>query len=174
LDFNASALFSDPVYNIEPATVHQLCLQDPRVVKTYISKLHDLLESLNVFLRLDKLQETLDNQQWTPECAVKYESLERVITESMLTAEKASSKHITTTYQWSLMIKKAVQRLQYWHLRLRQVHHKPVSEEQLQLFQMEGEIPPEEIDLVDEKDIKKAQHEAYNHLKELQAQHAEL
>jgi hypothetical protein len=39
---------------------------------------------------------------------------------------------------------------------------------------MEGEIPPEEIDLVDEKDIKKAQHKAYNHLKELQAQHTEL
>jgi hypothetical protein len=111
LDFNASTLFSDPVYNIELVTVCQLCLQDPRVVKTYISKLHDLLESHNVFPRLDKLQETLDNQQWTPEFAVEYESLDRVITESMLTAEKASSKRITTTYQWSPTIKKAVQQL---------------------------------------------------------------
>jgi hypothetical protein len=111
LDFNASTLFFDPVYNIELVTVCQLCLQDPRVVKTYISKLHDLLESHNVFPRLDKLQETLDNQQWTPEFAVEYESLDRVITESMLTAEKASSKRITTTYQWSPKIKKAVQQL---------------------------------------------------------------
>jgi hypothetical protein len=58
---------------------------------------------------LTKLQETLDKQQWTSECAGEYESLDRVITESMLTAEKASSKRITTTYQWSSTIKKVVQ-----------------------------------------------------------------
>jgi len=156
---------------IEPVIVCCLQLQDPRIVKNYITKLHDLLDSHNVFFRLDKLQETLDKQQWTSECAGEYESLDRVITESMLTAEKASSKHITTTYQWSSTIKKAVQWL---HLRMRQARHQPVSERQLRLFQMEGEIIPEEVNLVNKSDIKKMRHEAYNTLKELQAKHNEL
>ena len=38
----------------------------------------------------------------------EYESLDQVITVSMLTAEKAISRHITTTYQWSPTLKKAV------------------------------------------------------------------
>ncbi len=49
-----------------------------------------------------------------------------------------------------------------------------MSERQLRLFQMEGEIIPEEVNLVNKSDIKKMRHEAYNTLKELQAKHNEL
>jgi hypothetical protein len=56
LDFDASLLFSDPAYQIEPATVRKLRLQDPRTVKAYSIKLHELLSQHNVFPRLDQLQ----------------------------------------------------------------------------------------------------------------------
>jgi hypothetical protein len=49
LDFNASALFSDPAYNIESASVRKLRLQDPRLVQSYITRLHELLDNQNVF-----------------------------------------------------------------------------------------------------------------------------
>jgi hypothetical protein len=66
-------------------------------------------------------------------------------------------------------LKKAVQRLRYWHLRLRQARNLPVSINQLEHFQRDGEVTPEEQLLTSETDIKKAQNAAYKLLKELQA-----
>lgn len=37
LDFDSSILFSDPAYNIEPASFRKLRLQDPRVIQQYNS-----------------------------------------------------------------------------------------------------------------------------------------
>jgi len=104
----------------------------------------------------------------------EYESLDQVITVSMLTAEKAISRHITTTYQWSPILKKAVYCLRYWHLCLRQVCGQSVSVNQLLLFQREADISPQEQDLTAESDIKTAQHQVYSTLKALQKQHQEL
>jgi len=70
----------------------------------------------------------------------EYESLDQVITVSMLTAEKAISRHITTTYQWSPTLKKSVYCLRYWHLCLRQVCGQSVSVNQLLLFQREADM----------------------------------
>ncbi len=42
LDFDASILFSDPAYNIEPATVQRLRLQDPRIVQQYTQTKHPM------------------------------------------------------------------------------------------------------------------------------------
>lgn len=100
LDFDASILFSDPAYNIEPASVRRLRLQDPCIVQQYTQKLHEFLASQNVLPRLDALQDKFNHQQWSPDCVAEYESLDRTITESMLTAKKSLSKRITTTYQW--------------------------------------------------------------------------
>jgi exonuclease III len=120
LDFDASLLFSDPAYQIEPAFIRKLRLQDPRVIQSYSTALHTSLEHHNVFSRLDKLQGALDRQEWTSEHTAEYELLDRTITEAMLQAEKDISKRITTTYQWSPKLKQAVQHLRYWNLRLRQ------------------------------------------------------
>jgi hypothetical protein len=76
-------------------------LQDPRIAQQYTQKLYELLASQNVLPRLDALQDKFNHQQWSPDCVAEYESLDRTITESMLTAEKFLSKRITTTYQWS-------------------------------------------------------------------------
>jgi len=71
-------------------------------------------------------------------------------------------------------LKKAVQRLRYWHLRLRQARNLPVSINQLEHFKRDGEVTPEEQLLTSETDIKKAQNAAYKLLKELQAKHQDL
>jgi len=123
LDFNPSILFSDPDYKIEPASVRKLRLQDPRVVTQYQMALHELLASNNVFQRLDNLQEKINTKQWTSESQKGYESLDKTITESMLTAENNVIKRNTTTYQWSPTIKRAVQQLRYWNTRLQQARN---------------------------------------------------
>jgi hypothetical protein len=162
------------VYNIEPASIRRLRLQDPRIVKRYTQTLHELIANQNVLPRLEKLQETFNNQQWSTDSIAEYESLDIIISESMLSAERSLSKRITTTYQWSPLIKKAVQRLRYWHLRLWQVRNLPVSTNQLEHFQRDGELSEEAQALSEEVDIKKAQSAACKNLKELQTKHQEL
>jgi hypothetical protein len=174
LDFNAAILFSYPAYQIEPATVRKLRLIDPRVVQSYRTALHDLLAQHNVFYRLDIHQESFDNNQWSPESQVEYESLDNIITESMLTAEKGINKQITTTYQWSPTLKKAVQQLRYWNMRLRQLQGQPVSEVQLRHLQIEGDISLNLVLSSSEVAVKQAQHWAFQNLKTLQSQHEEL
>jgi len=92
----------------------------------------------------------------------------------MLTAETDITKRITTTYQWSPTLKQAVQRLRYWHLRLRQARQQPVSESQLNHFLLDGDITQDSINITTEADIKKEHHAAYQNLKVLQSQHVEL
>lgn len=159
LDFDPSILFSNFAYKIEPASIRKLRLQDPRLAKQY---LHELLAQHNVFPRLEKLQDSLTNQEWIRDSQAEYELLDRTITESMLTAEAKLSTQITTTYQWSPVLKQAVQQLRYWNLRLRQVRGQPFSELQLQKFQQEGVISPSAVAYTTETAIKKAQHDAYS------------
>ncbi len=119
IDLEASILFSNQAHKIEPASVRQLHLQDHRIVKKYQQTLHKLLESHYVLHRLENLQQQIVNQQWTSDSQAEYEVLDNTITESMLTAENKLSKRITTTYQWSPMLKKAVQQVRFWNMRLR-------------------------------------------------------
>jgi len=92
----------------------------------------------------------------------------------MLTAEKAISHCITTTYQGSPTLKKAVYHLRYWLQRLRQVRGYPVSMNQLRLFQQEGGTSPSDQELITESDTRKATSTSYSNLKALQKQHIEL
>ena len=80
--------------------------------------------------------------------------MDKTITESMLTAENNVGKRITTTYQWSPTLKRAVQQLRYWNTRLRQARNQPYSDLQLRHFQQEGDIPKEALDITAEADIK--------------------
>jgi hypothetical protein len=174
LDFDASILFADPAYAIEPASFCKLRLRDPRVVKQYSTNLHKLLAEHNVFERVDKLQEAVNNGSWTLECVIEYEAIDKVVTDLMLSAENALSRRISTKYQRSPQLKQAVQCLRYWQLRLRQVRNQPVALNQLAHFQENGAIDPDQLVLTSESEIKKAQHKAYQHLKEMQLRHLEL
>jgi hypothetical protein len=92
LDFDSSILFSDPAFIIEPASMRKLRLQDPRVVKQYISTLCDQLLAYNIFPRLEKLQEQITNKAWTDARTTEYEALDKTITEAMLSTEKSLSR----------------------------------------------------------------------------------
>jgi hypothetical protein len=46
--------------------------------------------------RIEKLQEVVNNGLWTPECVLEYEAIDKVVTESMLSAENALSPRIAT------------------------------------------------------------------------------
>lgn len=61
IDFDASVMFSNPAYQIEPASIRQLQMKDPRKVNKYVSTLHELLNQHNVFPRMETLQLTLGN-----------------------------------------------------------------------------------------------------------------
>jgi len=144
------------------------------VINQYNTSLNKLLDSHNVFQRLETLQRKINDQQWDTSCQQEYESLDATITSSMLTAENNLSKCITTTFQWSPKLKQAVQCLRYWHLRLQQTRNLPVSLKQLERFRVAGGISPEEQALIAPVYIKSAQSNAYKNLKTLQTQHQDL
>jgi hypothetical protein len=127
VDFDAQKLFGSPAYDVVQAQVRTLCLRDPRVLSKYLSSLHSQLDSDNMFPRLEALKSVASSLQWTTEHNSQYEELDQTITESMLSAEKAAGKRITTRFHWSSPLKKAVQALRYWMLRSRHVSKLPVS-----------------------------------------------
>jgi hypothetical protein len=79
-----------------PASFRKLRLRDPRVVKQYGTNLHKLLAEHNIMSRIEKLQEVVNNGLWTPECVLEYEAIDKVVTESMLSAKNALSPRIAT------------------------------------------------------------------------------
>jgi len=174
LDFDSTLLFADPAYQIAPPSHRNLRLHDPRIVKQYNDNLHTQLGHHNVYKRLDSLQEKFDNKQWDATCVAEYESLDEIITASMLKAEQQLSKRVTSTYQWSPTLKKAVLALRYWTLRLRQSRNMPVSANQLERFRIDGGISDSSPALQSPTEVREAQHAAYQHLKSLQQQHQQL
>jgi hypothetical protein len=109
LDFDSTILFSEPAYQIEPASIRKLHLQDPRVVKQYVSTLYNQLQAHDIFSRLETLQGEITNQTWSTQCVGKYEKIDQTITEAMLSAEKPLTRRITIKFQWSPPLKEAVQ-----------------------------------------------------------------
>jgi len=79
----------------------------------------------------EKLLQAAEAKTWTPEDALQYDRLDKIITEGMLKAERTISKKVTTTYHWSPTLKAAISTLTYWKLRLSQLKGKVITHHSL-------------------------------------------
>lgn len=119
LDFDTNLLFSDLAYEIERPVYRQLRLHDPRLIDQYSSILHDQLRQHKVIEKLEDLQQAIATDTWTEAHTTVYQSLDAIITDSMLHAERVSGKSFSKCFEWSPKLTQAVQAFRYWKLGLR-------------------------------------------------------
>jgi hypothetical protein len=136
IDLEGDKVFKEHTPIIAPPQHRGLRLQDPRLVDQYIATLVAQLNYHKVLEKSSALLKAADANTWTPEDAVEYEKLDKIITEAMIHAERSVSKKISLTYQWSPQLKAAIHTLTYWKLRLSQLKGKTISNHTLsKIFQ---------------------------------------
>jgi len=101
LDFDSRTLFDDSTKEMAPPCRRQLQLQDPTIVEKYVTTLQEQLNYHKIPEKLRKLQEVIDLGQWTEQHKIEYERLDKIITDSMIHAEKTSCRKLTSTFSWS-------------------------------------------------------------------------
>lgn len=175
MDFDSNTLFGSDTPTIAPSQYRGLQLYDPRIVKGYEKFLlqqvtyHKLQEKTNELLKI------ASTGHWTEEHTSAYEKIDKLLTESMLAAERAVSKKFSTTYAWSPALKKAVSSLQYWKLCLKRANGLLVPDTTLKQAQEEAEINPTQLPTtLYITDVVKHLREARTTLSDYQKRHLEL
>jgi len=102
-------------------------LQDPTIVEKYVTTLQEQLNYHKIPEKLRKLQEVIDLGQWTEQHKIEYERLDKIITDSMIHAEKTSCRKFTSTFAWSPQLVKSVQTERFWKLLLKVQRGLPVA-----------------------------------------------
>ncbi len=131
IDLDSTALFQENTPVISPPQYRGLQLQDPRLIDQYTAELSLHLQYHKVIKTAEKLLQAAEAKIWTPEDALQYERLDKIITEGILKAERTISKKVTTTYHWSPTLKAAISTLTYWKLRLSQLKGKVITHHSL-------------------------------------------
>lgn len=99
LDFDAKSLFSDPAYEIPPPLYRRLRLNDPQIVQTYRTVLHNQLTVHKVYEKLDQLKMHAEDSTWEPKHTSTYQQLDTIIMDSMIHAENQLGKSISKKFE---------------------------------------------------------------------------
>ena len=116
---------SDTLHGFNPpsmslAYARRLKLEDPRIVKKYNDKAHELLLKHKVYERLNHIHTnaTYPPPLWIPR---EYERIDSIIQESMETAERKCRKFKCGETDWSPRFQEIHDTIDYWLLRQRQL-----------------------------------------------------
>jgi len=118
VDFDASLLFSDPTYEISRPIARPLRVQDPRLVEKYCTILDSKLSYYKVYESLHKILANIHSGQPPPPLQTDYNTLDTIITECMLHAERKAARKKSTKYAWSPELSSMVYRLRFWSITL--------------------------------------------------------
>jgi len=173
IDLDASILFHDQIPNIEAASRRGLQLQDPRIVKLYHDQLSKQLNYHKIQKKIDLLYINAQQSPHDPTIPLQYEKIDRILTESMLYAEKQSAKKYSGTFQWSPTLATAVNVVRYWQLRIKQLKGVIVSEAAVRKAAEAAKLSLPEIPLTS-IDILNNLREAHRVLTQYQEKHIEL
>lgn len=173
VDLDASIPFKDSTSTIEVASRRGLQLQDPRIVNLYYEHLTKQLAYHKLPGKIELLLQHAQSQPEDPTIPTRYEKIDKLITKSMLYAEKHSSKKYSVTYQWSPTLAKAVNAVRYWRLRIRQLKSFSVHEAAIHKAAEKAGIT-HSSDSYTTTDIVTNLREAHKTLKQLQQQHIAL
>jgi hypothetical protein len=174
MDFDSLLLFADPAYEIAPPSYRRLQLADPRLKNQYRDVLHNQLQYPKVYDKVQHLQEVTESGTWTEEHTKEYQNLDKLITDSMLYAERNTGRKVSTRYEWSPTLKKAVQTFRYWQLRYRQARHLGISLPKLQSLQEQSGLTAEEVQVESVPEILKWLQLAADALRQNLRRHTEL
>ena len=126
------------VAHIAPPSYRRLQLQDPRLRNEYRDHLHKQLTYHKVYDKVQALQEASENSKWTTEETLAYQIVDKLITESMIYAERHTGRRVSTRYEWSPELKQSVQEFRYWQLRYRQARNLHISTSRLETLHQQA------------------------------------
>jgi exonuclease III len=98
----------------------RLKTNDPRVRKRYLTKLNQLLQTEDVYPKMDKLYATTKSR-WIPTDSLHFESLDDTITQAMETAERRCRKINAGIIKWSPQYQRSCDKVTYWKLTIQQM-----------------------------------------------------
>jgi hypothetical protein len=160
---------------ITPAQYRRLQTYNPRLTEKYQELLSKQVAYHKLDKRADDLLKTAQEGLWSETHTTEYETIDRQLTEGMLSAEHAISKKVSNTYALSPKLKQAVSTLKYWQLCLKNAHGKSMSNKRLLYLQQDANIDPTTIpDPVRIMDIVTNLRKARKTLKAYQQKHLEL
>ena len=140
IDFNSILLFQEETSSITPQVYRGLQTLDPRLTSEYANIVTKQIQYHKLDTRIQKLYTSATDGTWTADHIQEYESIDTLLTESMLSAEKQVSKKVSTTYAWSPQLKRSIATLRYWQLSLKKATGKPIPDSILIRYQQEAEI----------------------------------
>jgi hypothetical protein len=174
IDLNSHHLFHESTLNIEPPQYKELRLEDSRLVKEYQKAVIRQLDYHHIPDKVNLLYAAAQQNNWTDNMVDKYEKLDTLITEAMLSAEKLISRKVSKTFQWSPSLSSAIYTLSYWKLRLSQLHGKTISQYSLNKIFKRNKLPAHNVNKLPIDQIIKNVRQARQDLKTIQKQHIEL
>jgi hypothetical protein len=122
VDFDAKIAFADQAYEIARPKGRGLQLHDPRLVEKYKSHLYEQYDYHKIPEKVEQLQQVATEGLWTKDQCEVYQNTDKIITESMISAERKTGRKYSTKYDWSPTLKQAVQEFRFW--RMKQKLHK--------------------------------------------------
>jgi hypothetical protein len=128
IDIDPRKLFNDQTVEMVPPCCRQLQLYDPVIVGTYKETLRVQLAYHKIPEKIEKLQQSIDKEQWTDMHQSEYEKMDKLITEAMLYSERKSSRKVTKKFSWSPELIQAVQKERFWKLQLKVSKGVPVAD----------------------------------------------
>ncbi len=141
MDLDASILFSGKTHPIAPHTQRGIQLTDPRKVRAYHDTLTKQLTYHNIPNKLDLMDILLHRNEWTDTHTIEYMKVDKIITESMLYAERTITRRCTQTYEWSVALSQSIHAVRYWKLRIKQAKTHFVSSHILQVTHASAGLP---------------------------------
>jgi hypothetical protein len=173
LDFNANLLFTGSTSPLPLASQCQLQLSDPRKVLQYKTILYEQLEYHNILEKGVALWEAATKSQWTDKHTKQYETLDLLITQSMLCAEQSCSKRYSKHFEWSPKLIQSVECVHFWRLLLKRSKGLSLQYSTIQNARANAGLP-QDLDQTDHPTIIQKLREALQHLKYCQKSHVEL
>jgi hypothetical protein len=90
--------------------------------------------------KIPKLLKKAEQSKWEETETQSSESLDRLLTEAMLSAERQITREVSTTYAWSPPLKRAIANLLYWKLCLKRANGRTIPDSILIRYQLEANI----------------------------------
>ena len=119
VDIPAAALLRHPPPELFTPTPRGIHSTNPRECAIYISKLHDYLQSHNVFNRTERLSRWTTKHGMTDRLSRQWEALDRDITAACIAAERRTGSHDRAP--WSPKLHQAHLRVLFWRITVRQL-----------------------------------------------------
>jgi hypothetical protein len=92
LDFNSHLLFGNESPTIAPSQYQGLQLHDQHIIQVYEKALLNQIDHHKLETKINDLLLVADTKQWTEEHTKMYETLDTLMTESMISVERKASK----------------------------------------------------------------------------------